>query len=388
MLTNLEEKYDYSDVLIVPNDSDVPSRSRVKLERDYTFKWSSKKKIGVGIIAANMDTVGTIAMAQELATYGCFTALHKHHTPDKVFDAFRCDSIREYAFYTMGTSEQEQKQLEIMVKNRIAPEMVCIDIANGHLNIILDAIKRVRAAHPDLIIMAGNVVTAERAVKVIEAGADIVKVGIGPGSACTTRRQTGVGYPQLSAVYECAKAVEAIDGLVCADGGCTVPGDVAKAFIAGADFVMLGGMLAGHSECEGILVDYRKELSKDVRVFIDDVDSDAPHLEWAGRFYHKIEELPAEAWKLVPLEKPEMIFYGMASETAMRKHNGGIADYRSAEGRTVQVPYRGSVRETISNILGGLRSTMTYVGIQDIKNLAYSARFVKTRHQLNTVFVK
>ncbi len=385
MLTNLEEKYDYADVLIVPNDSDVPSRSRVKLAREFSFKWSSKKKTGIGLIAANMDTVGTINMARELSKLHCFTALHKHYDTGKVFDVFRNSANRNHVFYTMGTSEQEQKQLDIMMLNRIGPDMVCIDIANGHLNIILDAIKRVRAAHPDLIIMAGNVVTSERAIKLIEAGADIVKVGIGPGSACTTRKQTGVGYPQLSAVYECAKAVEDIGGLVCADGGCTVPGDVTKAFIAGADFVMLGGMLAGHDECEGKLIEFREKLHPHVSIAMKD---DVAYYEWAGRTYVWVGGLPPEAWKKVPLEKPEMVFYGMSSETAMQKHHGGIADYRSAEGRTVQIPYRGKVENTIKDILGGLRSTMTYVGVEDIANIAYSARFVKTRHQLNTVFVK
>lgn len=385
MLQNLEEKYDYSDVLIVPNDSDVPSRSRVKLAREFSFKWSSKKKTGIGIIAANMDTVGTIRMAGEMARHGCFTALHKHYGPDKVFGMFRSPASRNHVFYTMGTSTQEQKQLDIMMMNEIGPDMVCIDIANGHLNIIIEAIKRIRAAYPDLIIMAGNVVTADRAVKIIEAGADIVKVGIGPGSACTTRKQTGVGYPQLSAVYECAKAVEAIGGLVCADGGCTVPGDVAKAFIAGADFVMLGGMLAGHDECEGALIEYREKLHPHVSIVMKE---DVAYYGWAGRTYGWVGGLPPEAWKKVPLAKPEMLFYGMSSEAAMQKHHGGMADYRSAEGRTVRVPYRGKVENTIKDILGGLRSTMTYIGVEDITNIAYSARFVKTRHQLNTVFVK
>lgn len=387
MLTNLEEKYDYADVLIVPNDSDVPSRSRVKLSREFSFKWSPKKVNGIGIIAANMDTVGTVNMAKALSKHNCFTALHKHYYPGQVFNVFRANENRAHVFYTMGTSEQEQKQLDIMVMNRIAPEMVCIDIANGHLNIILDAIKRVRAAHPDLVIMAGNVVTGDRAVKLIEAGADIVKVGIGPGSACTTRKQTGVGYPQLSAVYECAKAVEHIGGMVCADGGCTVPGDVAKAFIAGADFVMLGGMLAGHDECDGTLVERKRVLSDRVKVVPFGID-ESHQFFFDGAFYSNIDKLPPSAWEYLPLEHPEMVFYGMSSETAMRKHHGGVADYRSAEGRTVQIPYRGPVENTIKDILGGLRSTMTYVGVQDIENLAYSARFVKTRHQLNTVFVK
>jgi GMP reductase len=383
MLTNLEEKYDYSDVLIVPNESDIRSRSEVNLTRDFSFKWSTQKRSGIGIVAANMDTVGTLSMARAMSDFGLFTALHKHITIRDYLSLGVTE--RAMVFFTIGVQAWDIERLKILVADGNAPGMVCIDIANGHLSILDDAIRQVRALIPDAVIMAGNVVTAHRAVEIIMAGADIVKVGIGPGSACTTRKQTGVGYPQLSAVYECARAVDEVGGMVCADGGCTVPGDVGKAFIAGADFVMLGGMLAGTDESGGHILLHSKVPSKSVKV-----------VQYAGRdcyqfqqsTYYDLHSLPDEAWDTVTLDEPKMLFYGMSSDTAMDKYSGGVAEYRSSEGRTVLIPYKGKVKRVVIDLLGGLRSTMTYIGCTDIANIAYSATFVKTRRQLNTVFAK
>ena len=208
-------------------------------------------------------------------------------------------------------------------------------------------VKRVRDDHPESVIMAGNVVTGDMTEALILAGADIVKIGIGPGSVCTTRRVTGVGYPQLSAIIECADAAHGLKGQVCADGGCTVPGDVAKAYGAGADFVMLGGMLAGHDECDG-----------DVRY----------------------EERDGEK---VPVG---MTFYGMSSETAMKKHSGGVAHYRAAEGKSVETPYRGPVEGTVGEIMGGVRSMMTYIGAAHLKEVSKRTTFVRVTAQTNDVF--
>jgi GMP reductase len=176
------------------------------------------------------------------------------------------------------------------------------------------------------------------------AGADIVKVGIGPGSVCTTRVKTGVGYPQLSAIIECADAAHGLGGHIISDGGCVTPGDVAKAFGAGADFVMLGGMLAGHNESGGEMI------------------------EIAGEKYKK--------------------FYGMSSETAMNKHVGGVAEYRASEGKTVQVPFKGDVIDTLKDILGGIRSTCTYVGASKLKELTKRTTFIRVLEQENVIFNK
>jgi len=202
----------------------------------------------------------------------------------------------------------------------------------------------VRAAFPNHFIIAGNVVTGEMVEQLILSGADIVKVGIGPGSVCTTRLVTGVGYPQLSAIIECADAAHGLGGLVIADGGCTCPGDIAKAFGAGADFIMLGGMLAGHEESGGELV----------------VDSDS------GKSYK--------------------MFYGMSSSTAMSKHHGGVANYRAPEGKTVRVPFRGPIQTTVEEILGGLRSTCTYVGASSLRELSKRTTFIRVTQQVNSVF--
>merc|ERR1711959_638463 len=203
-------------------------------------------------------------------------------------------------------------------------------------------VSSVREKYPTKTIIAGNVVTADMTQELVMSGADIVKVGIGPGSVCTTRKQTGVGYPQLSAVIECADAARGLGGCIVSDGGCTCPGDIAKAFGAGADFVMLGGMLAGHDECAGEVI------------------------EEGGKYFK--------------------MFYGMSSDTAMQKYAGGVAEYRSSEGKTVKVPYRGPLDETIKDILGGVRSTCTYVGAAELRELPKRTTFVRVTQQLNTVF--
>jgi GMP reductase len=217
-----------------------------------------------------------------------------------------------------------------------------LDVANGYSQRFIDFVKDVRDKWPDKILIAGNVVTSEMTEALLLAGADIIKIGIGPGSVCTTRKVAGVGFPQLSAVMECADAAHGLGGFIMADGGCQSPGDVSKAFGAGADFVMLGGLLAGHDECEGDVVD-----------------------------------VDGEAYKR---------FYGMSSNTAMEKHSGGVATYRASEGKTVQVKYRGPVEDTIKQILGGVRSACTYTGARTLKQLPKCTTFVRVNRQLNTIF--
>ena len=225
-----------------------------------------------------------------------------------------------------------------------AIEYLCIDVANGYTEIFVDFVSKIREEFPHLAIMAGNVVTGDMTEELILAGADIVKVGIGPGSVCTTRKMTGVGYPQLSAIIECADAAHGLGGLICSDGGCTRPGDIAKAFGGGADFVMLGGMLAGHNESGGEVIE------KD------------------GKIYRS--------------------FYGMSSKSAMDKYSGGVAKYRAAEGKTVYLEDRGPVADTVQEILGGVRSACTYVGARRLKELTKRTTFVRVTQQLNEVFGK
>ena len=356
-------KLDYKDVLIRPKRSTLKSRKDVDLRRVYTFRNSQQKWAGVPIMAANMDGVGTFKVANKLASHEMFTCLIKHLKKDDWSEAVKEDNFDSdlYAI-SVGTNLDRYKEAaEIIRANQL--RWICIDIANGYSEHFVDFVRMVRKDFGDINIIAGNVVTADMTQELILAGADVVKVGIGPGSVCTTRIQTGVGYPQLSAVIECSDAAHGLGGHVIADGGCTCPGDVAKAFAAGADFVMLGGMLAGHVEGGG---------------------------EVTTRMFRTGEyNLSEYGDRLGPMYEEEYFvrFYGMSSDTAMNKHAGGVAEYRSSEGRTVEVPYKRSINETIKDILGGLRSACTYVGAPSLKQLSRCTTFVRCTQQFNNVFV-
>ena len=335
-----EIKLDYKDVLIRPKRSILRSRKEVILRREYKFRNSGGFWSGVPIMAANMDGVGTFNMAHELSRTQMFTCITKQNTPKDWYSQFgQIDT--DHLAISVGTNEEDYKKAQEVIAT-CNLNWICIDIANGYSEHFVDFVRKVRSDYPKLNIIAGNVVTADMTQELILAGADIVKVGIGPGSVCTTRIQTGVGYPQLSAVIECADAAHGLGGHIIADGGCTCPGDVAKAFGAGADFVMLGGMLAGHDEGGG----------------------------------------------MVNVRSGTVQFYGMSSDTAMNKHSGGVADYRSSEGRTVEIPYKGPVENTIKDMLGGLRSTCTYVGAPTLKQLSKCTTFIRCTQQFNGVFVK
>ena len=336
-------KLDYQDVLIRPKRSALPSRAEVDIQREFDFKHSSQRYKGIPIIAANMDTVGTMEMAAALGPLGLSVALHKHYGSDALVDFFTASSHAPLHFYSMGITRADSEKFDqVLARAGNAIRNICIDVANGYSENFVRFVEAFRRDHPTLTVMAGNVVTGEMTEELILSGADIVKVGIGPGSVCTTRIQTGVGYPQLSSVIECADAAHGLGGLICADGGCTVPGDIAKAFGGGADFVMLGGMLAGHDESGGEVV------------------------ERDGARY--------------------MRFYGMSSETAMNKHAGGVAEYRAAEGKEVQIECKGPVAATVQQILGGVRSACTYVGARRLKELTKRTTFVRVRSQANDVF--
>jgi GMP reductase len=286
-----------------------------------------------------MDHVGTVEMACTLSDFDMLTCLHKYITVEDTEHTLPSVPSANSAV-SIGLHDDDLHRLRKLLVEHKFMTFICIDVANGYSERFSKYVKEIRKEFPDKVIIAGNVVTGEMTEELILNGADIVKVGIGPGSVCTTRIQTGVGYPQLSAVIECADAAHGVGGHIMADGGCTCPGDVAKAFGAGADFVMLGGMLAGHDECSGEVVDGHKE------------------------------------------------FYGMSSSSAMKKYSGGVANYRSSEGKTVKVPYRGPVSETVKSILGGVRSACTYIGARTIKQMPKCATFVRVNQQSNEIFGK
>ena len=359
---------DFNDVLIRPKRSTLKTRRDVDLNRSYIFRHSGGTFSGVPIMASNMDGVGTFEMASALQSFPLFTCLVKNYSVDDWHKNYKIVN-HEYAAVSTGISDQDWEKLQLILFAFPDVKYVCIDVANGYSEYFGDFVAKVRANYPKHTIIAGNVVTADMTQELILRGADIVKVGIGPGSVCTTRIQTGVGYPQLSAIIECADAAHGLGAHIIADGGCTCPGDVAKAFGAGADFVMLGGMLAGHDEGGGTVV----------TKYIETNELD-PIAKMSGVDYNR--EFPKVE------EKKFVEFYGMSSDTAMNKHSGGVAEYRSSEGRTVQVPYRGSVEKTIQDILGGLRSTCTYVGAPTLKQLSKCTTFIRVNSQFNRVFVK
>jgi GMP reductase len=334
-----EVKLDFKDVLIRPKRSTLSSRKEVDLNRTYKFKHSGAEWTGVPVMASNMDGVGTLEIAEALHRHQMFTCLVKSYDEGDLSDTVGRIGGNHFAVST-GTNDRDFLKLKLILNSYPEINFICIDVANGYSEHFGDYVAKVRKEFPTHTIIAGNVVTADMTQELILRGADIVKVGIGPGSVCTTRIQTGVGYPQLSAIIECADAAHGLGGHIVADGGCVCPGDVAKAFGAGADYVMLGGMLAGHDEGGGEVKDGK------------------------------------------------VTFYGMSSDTAMNKHSGGVASYRSSEGRTVTVPHRGSVENTVLDLLGGLRSTCTYVGAPSLKQLSKCTTFIKVSRQINDVFVK
>lgn len=339
-------KLGFKDVMIRPKRSTLKSRKDVNIKREFKFLHSSYSWSGVPIMAANMDTVGTFEMATALAKEHMFTAIHKHYSIE-AWDAFiktAPKGIEAYIAISTGISNQDAVKLAQVLKNNPQLKFICIDVANGYSEHFANFVKQTREAYPDKVIIAGNVVTGEMVEELLLSGADIIKVGIGPGSVCTTRVKTGVGYPQLSAIIECADAAHGLGGQIISDGGCAIPGDIAKAFGGGADFVMLGGMLAGHDESGG------------------------ERIEKEGKAYK--------------------MFYGMSSSTAMDKHAGGVAEYRASEGKTVEVPYKGSVQTTVLDILGGLRSTCTYVGAARLKELTKRTTFIRVAEQENRVYTK
>ena len=335
-------KLDYADVLFRPKRSTLSSRKDVELKRTYKFKYSNHQWSGIPLIAANMDGVGEIEVAKNLAKFEIMTCLTKQHDLKTIKRNSSVKGIRSQLILSTGTSNEDYKRLNEILKECSFFEFICIDIANGYSDHFSKFVSSVREKYPTKTIIAGNVVTADMTQELVMNGADIVKVGIGPGSVCTTRLQTGVGYPQLSAVIECADAAHGLGAHIIADGGCTCPGDVAKAFGGGGDFVMLGGMFAGHEEGGG------KKIKKNGSQLIE--------------------------------------FYGSSSDTAMTKHYGGLSDYRSSEGKKVQLKYRGKIKDTVQNILGGLRSSCTYVGAPSLKQLSKCTTFVRVNQQYNDTF--
>ena len=338
-------KLTFDDVLIRPKRSTLVSRSDVTLVREFKFRHSDTTWEGVPVVAANMDTTGVFGVAEVLQKHGMLTCLQKFYSTRQCSEAWDDGIDPGHVAITCGSTEDSLELLKKKMDTSSELSMICVDVANGYREVFLDFIRDVRKSYSNSIIIAGNVATREMTEALILAGADVVKVGIGPGSVCTTRKVAGVGYPQLSAISECADAAHGLGGHVMADGGCSSPGDVAKAFAAGADFVMLGGMLAGHDESGGELVEGGN-----------------------GKMYKS--------------------FYGMSSAKAMQEYYGEVAKHRAPEGKEVRVPYRGALEETVQSILGGVRSACSYVGARRIKDLPKCTTFIRVTRTTNEVYQK
>ncbi len=360
-------KIDFDDVLIKPRRSKLGSRADVELLRTFKFPHSSRTLECVPVISANMDTTGSISMANNLAKIKAIGCLHKHYSEEVLLNYF--STYKPFCFMSTGITRDDIKKLkDVFGSLAIDLPNICIDVANGYSEKFVERIKEIRELYPDVIIMAGNVVTPEMTEELIlHGGVDIVKVGIGPGSVCTTRLKTGIGYPQLSAIIECSDAAHGLGGHICADGGCKTPGDVCKAFGANTDFVMLGSMLAGTDCCEG-------EWSYE---YLCSSSKDGTGYEWWQ------SKDPGYNTKK---RKVSLNFYGMSSKQAMNKHNGGVAHYRTSEGKSVIVPYKGTTMETMQDILGGLRSCCTYVGSQTLKDLPKKTTFIRVNETHNRIY--
>ena len=334
---------DYNNVLIRPKRSTLSSRSEVDLTRTIRFK-SGVEWSGIPIISANMDTTGTFNVYKSLHKSKIITAMHKFHTLDDYKEMNKIISLDPNLFMvSTGISDEDFMKVK-QILSEINCNWICIDIANGYIKRLVDFCQKVRKEYPDKIIVAGNCATREMVEELIlNGGVDVVKIGIGPGSACSTRIKTGVGVPQLTAVMECSDASHGVGGYIIADGGITCPGDAAKAFGGGADFVMLGGQLAGHDENPGDVVERNGKKFKS--------------------------------------------FHGMSSKKAMTTHYGKMNKYRASEGRELLIPYKGPLENTVEDYLGGLRSTCTYIGAEKIKHIPKCTTFGLASQQVNTHFL-
>ena len=363
---------DFSDVLIKPRRSSIDSRSKVNITREYKFKWCPNIIIGTGIMQSNMGTIGNFEVSRKMLEQGLFACLHKHHKVEDLIEFYKSLMIpKEEMVYTayepwrrcllgIGLRDNGIEKLREINKALKIQVGIKFDVPNGYIPQVKEKVIELRKEFPDMFIMVGNVVTGDITEDLILSGADCVAVGIGNGAQCLTRRQTGCGRPQFSALVECADAAHQVGGMVCCDGGITCPGDLGKAFGAGSDFIMIGSLFAGTDEADGEII------TKHIITNEYDMEHECPHLE----------------------EKKFKQFYGMSSTLAQEKFSGGKPSYRASEGRVTLMPYVGSIDVVIEELLGGLRSTMTYIGAKNLKDIPKQSVFYKVHNQLNQTFEK
>ena len=360
---------DFSDVLIKPRRSSIDSRSKVDITRNYKFKWCPYTIKGTGIMQANMGTIGNFDVSKKMLDNGLFACLHKYHNVEDLIEFYtdlidRGDDTWMRCLLAIGLRDNGIEKLRTLNEKLGVQVGIKFDVPNGYIPQVKEKVINLRKEFPDMFIMVGNVVTGDITEDLILSGADCVAVGIGPGGQCLTREQTGCGRPQLSAIIECADAAHQVGGMVCGDGGITCPGDLGKAFGAGADFIMIGSMFAGTLEADGDIIS--KWIFNGEYEPAADGSGFEPHLE--------LKEFKQ--------------FYGMSSTLAQEKFGNGKPKYRASEGRVTIVPYVGSIDGVIEELLGGLRSTMTFLGAWKLKNIPKQCTFYKVHNQLNRTYEK
>ena len=332
MLTQ-DKKLEFSEVLIKPRPSELASRSDVNLKVAYICKHSKRQIRGCPVIVSNLDSTGTIEMARITNNYGMFVCLHKYIEMEDLTKWF-VDIASQRSFVTIGTSTGEIDKIKHLSEyvDNFKPsyfDKICIDAPNGYTYEFLDMIKYVRTLFPHKIIMAGNVCDPIGVENIIKAGADIAKCGIASGGLCTTKYKTGIGYPQFSVALECGQAAQELNALCCSDGGVQHTADICKALGAGSHFVMAGSLFTGYDECNAEVVDGKQKV------------------------------------------------YGMSSKEANDKYNGGLREYRAAEGMVKYVEQKGSVLKLVGDICGGLASCCTYTNTKNLENLHKNCTFIR-----------
>lgn len=328
-------KLDFDSVRIVPQFSNVSSRSEVSLNVNYSDIY-----YGLPVIVANMYNTGTFEMASALADSKINVCLHKHY-PLSELTRFLQIKSGAFAWPSFGISDEDFNSIKC-----VNPWRLCIDVANGHMARLHDFIKKLKDWSPNLIIMAGNVGSPEGFELLAREGVSAVKAGIGNGGHCLSSNMTGIGYPQFALVQDCLAIAEETGVLLISDGGIREVGDICKGIGAGAHAVMCGSLFTGYAENAG---------------------------EW--RTAHPFQK--DEQGKLVPFGEKQLRVYGMSSKHANETHSGGMKNYRAAEGRESWVAHKGELSELIQNIKGGLASSCAYQGFRSVQALRGNAHFVE-----------
>lgn len=364
-----DTQLDFCDVLIRPQSSSLNHRSEVETERNF-------KKFCLNacpIMNANMTQTGTFDVAKKMVENKMFGTFHKFYTAEQIKNFFEENQSCSLYFITIGlrNKDEEIKRLKELNDYHFS---ILIDVPNAYIPEVENYVKEVRAEFPHRIIAVGNVCTGDITQQLIKAGADIIKVGIGPSAVCRTRHTTGCGRPQLSAIIECANSAHQVGGYIIADGGFVNIGDFCKAFVAGADICMSGCFFAGCDEAAGEIITKIYETNEFTGTWVDNQG-----------YYHSTEDGVDKDTFVGLTEKQRKHeikyfkeYYGMSSFRAQEENYGQRTKFGTSEGvESKLVPYVGPIQSIINDIKGGIRSTGTYIGAKNVKNFSRQGSFYK-----------